>query len=609
VSAPEGGAGGAPAGGSGSPAPARYGPSERSELGGGWLFRLDRGSGIREALQRSTSTAGWSPVSVPNAWNARDTSRASMEGTVAWYRKDFRLPDADAASTWLVRFESVNNRAQVWLNGQPIGSHAGAALPFQLELPARLLDRAGINHLTVRVDDRRDPGRTALWWNYGGILRRVYLQRVDRVGFGAVQVLPRLPCPTCAASIEYRVQLHNYSDTAEAVHLSSRFGALPVDLGTTTIAAGATATYTGAAQLPSPQLWSPAHPHLYEVTLDAAVPGAAGTRMPVSPLAHYWLRSGVRSIAVSREGTVLLNGGRVNLRGVGVVEDSPQTGAALSETAERKLIAEAREAGATLIRSQYPLDEYMEELADEAGIMLWSEIPFDKLPPREVARSSVRSAGLSELRQNILANSSHPSIIVWSIANELWPRPDSSQGEYIARAAALSHQLDPTRPVGLAVAAYPSVGCQARWYAPLDVVGLNDYFGWYPGPVGDLRKRTALPGYLDAMRNCYHGKGLFITEFGVEANRAGPAGERGTYSFQDEWVRYQLNAFASRPWLAGAIYWALKEFRVRPGWNGGNPKPTPPLHTKGLISFTGARKPAFYIVQTSYRDTTQVNSP
>jgi beta-glucuronidase len=624
--APSGASGSSPSssGGalSGSPsatlAPARYGPSERTELDGTWLFRYDSGTGLREHLPQALATSGWTPVQVPNAWNAHDTSTASMDGTIAWYRKDFQLPAGDSESTWLVRFESVNNRMRAWLNGKPIGSHAGAGLPFELTLPAGALNRQGVNHLVVMVDDRRlasDPAKTALWWNYGGILRRVYLQRVERVGFGAVQVLPRLPCTTCAANIEYRVQLHNYSSAPQRVRLTSSYGQLPVDLGTAEIAAGATSTFTGSTTLARPQLWSPASPHLYEVTLDASTaplpppqPGQA-LGLPAQHLAHYYLRSGVRSIAVSPEGTLLLNGQRLNFRGVGVVEDSPQSGAALGEASDRRLIAEALEVGATAIRSQYPLDEYLEELADEHGIMLWSEIPFDKLTPRTLTSSAVQDLGVSELRQNILANSSHPSIIVWSIANELWPTPDRSQGEYIARAVAVGHALDPTRPVGLAVAAYPSVGCQARYYAPLDVVGLNDYFGWYPGPVGDLKRRSALPGYLDAMRSCYRGKALVVTEFGVEANRPGPVGERGTYAFQQDWVRYQLKVFASKPWLAGAIYWALAEFRVRPGWNGGNPKPSPPLHTKGLISYGGIRKPAFYDVEKSYRATTQVNAP
>jgi beta-glucuronidase len=591
---------------------ATWGPAERYELGGRWLFRFDRGVGLRQGFQASASTAGWSGVTVPNAWNATDQSKASMSGTVAWYRRDFQLPAAAAQSTWIVRFESVNNRARAWLNGQPIGSHAGAHLPFELVLPARLLKAHGANRLVLRIDSRRaasDFPKVGLWWNYGGILRTVYLEPVRQVGFASVQVLPRLPCRTCDATIEYRVMLRNYSNAAQSVRLSGSFGQLPVDLGTASIAAGATHTFIRFATLVKPQLWSPSSPHLYDVALELGLGTGAGGSQEWTPAGRYHLRSGVRSIAVSRQGTLLLNGQKLNFRGVGLVEDSRQLGGALNDAAGRRLIGQAKALGATLVRSQYPLDQHLEELADENGLMLWSEIPVDKIPPSILASSEVRERAVAKLRENILTNSSHPSIIAWSIANELAPAPDAAQGTYIAQAVAAAHALDPTRPVGLAVAAYPSVGCQARYYAPLDVLGLNDYFGWYPGPVGDLKNRNGLSSYLDAMRACYRGKGLMVTEFGAEANRPGPVGERGSYAFQEDFVRFHLNVFASKPWLAGAVYWALQEFRVRPGWGGGNPRPSPPIHTKGLISFSGALKPAYYDVQRIFRATTQLGAP
>jgi beta-glucuronidase len=591
---------------------ASWGPSERYALDGSWLFRYDRGVGLARGFQSAASTAGWSQAAVPNAWNATDQSTASMTGTVAWYRKDFTLPAAAAQSTWIVRFESVNNRVRAWLNGQPIGSHAGAYLPFELTLPSSLLRAHATNRLVLRVDSRRaatDLPKVGLWWNYGGILRAAYLERIDRVGFASVQVLPRLPCPTCDATIEWRVMLRNYSTAAQTVRMRGAYGGVSVDLGTASIAAGSTQTLLGRSTLAKPQLWSPASPHLYDVTLDADVAQPPGSSGEWTPAAHYFLRSGVRSIQVSPEGTLLLNGRRLDFRGVGLVEDSKRLGAALDDATRRGMIARVKSLGATAIRAQYPLDERLEELADENGLLLWSEIPVDKIPPRYLAMSSVRDAALEKLRQNILANSSHPSIAVWSIANELDPRPDAAQSAYISRAVTAAHALDPTRPVGLAVAAYPSVGCQARAYAPLDFVGLNDYFGWYPGPVGDLRDRNGLSRYLDAMRACYRGKGLIVSEFGAEANRQGPASERGSYAFQQDFVAFHLKVFSSKPWLSGAIYWALQEFRVRPGWNGGNPRPTPPIHTKGLISFSGALKPAYYDVQKIYRATTQLGQP
>ncbi|HEX4466375.1 MAG TPA: glycoside hydrolase family 2 TIM barrel-domain containing protein, partial [Solirubrobacteraceae bacterium] len=449
---------GAPSG-SATASIAPAGPSGRYNLDGTWLFRLDHGKGLKNRYESSTSTAGWARVSVPNAWNAKDQSKASMKGTVAWYRKDFELPAAGAESTWLVRFESVNNRVQAWLNGKPIGSHSGAYSPFVLTLPARLL-KSGANHLTLRVDSRRKAGdfpSVGLWWNYSGILRRVYLEHVDRVGFGNVQVLPKLPCPTCAATVEYRVGLHNYSSVEQTVSLSSTFGTQPVSLGTGTIAPGATRTFTGQTTIAKPELWSTESPHLYAVTLSASLntEGDAEAEQKavaaLQPVARYSLRTGVRSIEVTPEGLLMLNGRRVDFRGVGLVEDSKTRGAALSEAQETAAVEAVREVGATAIRSQYPLDQHIEELADQDGILLWSEIPVDQVSVKAMQSSALRARAVTLLKQNILANSNHPSIVVWSIADELAAEPDAAQGEYIATAAAASHTLDPTRPVGLAV--------------------------------------------------------------------------------------------------------------------------------------------------------------
>src|SRR2546423_10560611 len=130
------------------------GPTGRFLVGGSWLFQRDTaGHGLRQHWQRRTSTAGWTPVQVPNAWNVGDDSPASMAGSIGWYRKDFTLPEASRTLDWALRFESVNYRAQAWVNGKRIGSHTGAFLPFTLQI-RRGLSRRGVNHLVVRVDSR-----------------------------------------------------------------------------------------------------------------------------------------------------------------------------------------------------------------------------------------------------------------------------------------------------------------------------------------------------------------------------------------------------------------------------------------------------------------------
>jgi beta-glucuronidase len=581
----------------------RDGPSNRYLMGGTWLFRFNGGMGNAT----SASTAGWTQVSVPNAWNATDQSLASYTGAAAWYRKDFLLPSAGSGLTWIVRFESVNYTAIVWLNGHRIGEHAGAFLPFEIALPAAYLNRAGPNRLVVRVDDRRTssdlpPSGTSSttgdpvggWWNYGGLLREVYLRSVDRADFSSVQVLPQLPCATCAATIDYRVDMHNYAATPQRVQLTAHYGSIPLNLGTRTIKPGADAIYTARLPVPHPTLWWPSSPYLYDATLDAAIGGA--------PVGHYDLLSGIRSIRVVG-GHLLLNGAPLHFRGVGLQEDSPMDGFAIDNDQRQAFINEVRGLGATLIRSQYPLHPELEELADEAGIMLWSEIPMYQVKATKIRAAT--PAALEMLRENLLDNGSHPSIVIWSIANELSSKPGPAQADYIRQAVATAHGLDPTRPVALAEAGYPAVGCQAA-YRPLDIIGLNDYFGWYIGPDAQIADPSLLPGFLDEMRSCYPRQALIVSEFGAEANRDGPVEERGTYEFQNAFINSQMSVFAAHPYLSGAVYWALEDFRVRPGWIGGDPHPDPPIFEKGLLNFDGQPKPSYALMQSLISQVSQV---
>ena len=586
------------------------GPDNRYLLGGEWLFRLDNGQGSRQRFQRQASRDGWTPTTVPSAWNVGDNSVASMTGTVGWYRKDFRLPDRRSRMDWLVRFESVNYRARVWLNGRPIGRNTGAYLPWDLRLPRRALKRRGTNRLVVRVDNRRlrtdfppsgltgsgDPAGG--WWNYGGLLREVYLQRVDGIDITSLTLRPELPCASCAARVLARVVVRNYRDSTASVRISGSFGGRALNLGTRRVGAHDFKRFSARLRVAEPRLWSPASPYLYPARFTVR---AGGRRV-----LGYRLHSGIRSVAVSG-GKLTLNGRALNVRGVGLHEDDPRTGFAIDSARRAQIVAQARELGAGMIRSHYPLHPEIHELADRAGLLVWSEIPVYAVKTKYLKQETVRKLAARELESNILANQNHPSIMLWSIGNELSARPGPVQSYYIQRAVRQAKALDPSRPVGLAVAGYPSAGCRPQ-YAALDVIGINEYFGWYPGPNGQIADRDALSDYLDSVRACYPHKAIFISEFGAEANRDGPVEEKGTYQYQQDFVNYHLGIHNSKPWLSGSLSWALQEFRVRPNWDGGNPRPNPPVHEKGLLRFDGSKKPAWFDVQRLFAATPQLGA-
>ena len=268
-----------------------------------------------------------------------------MRGSVGWYRKDFELPDKRAALEWAVRFESVNYRSRVYLNGREIGRNAGAYIPFTMRLKG--LRKRGVNRLVVRVDSRRLPtdfppsglsstgNATGGWWNYGGIQREVYLQKLDTVQFNTVRVLPKLPCGSCPADGRLHARAGERHRRAAGASARPRPTARQrVRLGTRSVRAGKAELFTGrAADRQAAPVVARSSPYLYPVKITVSSGGrTVGT---------YSLKSGVRSVKVSR-GRLYLNGRPVNFRGVGVHEDTRTQGFAVDDAFRERLVAEAQ---------------------------------------------------------------------------------------------------------------------------------------------------------------------------------------------------------------------------------------------------------------------------
>jgi len=577
------------------------GQDGRYLLDGPWLMRLDpTDAGLGERLFAQSTTSGWTATTVPSAWNAGDDSQASFLGGIAWYRKDFRLPSRDRALAWIARFESVNYRATVWLNGRQVGQHVSGYVPFELDLPN--VARGGVNRLVVRVDNRRPaadpvgasnevPHPPGGWWNYGGLLREVSLRAVDRVDVGEVQVQTALASARGPATITARATVRNVSSATQTVALTARFGRSRIDLGAQTLTPRSRRVFEGQLLVRRPKLWSPAKPSLYDVRLAAT---AAQGRARPTQAAGYRLRTGIRTLEVSGGGQLILNKSVVvRFRGVALHEDTLTRGPVMTRDDRERIVALMKESGSTLLRAHYPLDPDFQDLADEEGILIWSEIPATyQLPEVNLGRKLFRDVALRQLTEDIVANRNHPSVVVWSVGNEMASAAGPNQASYLRAVSALARELDPTRPVGLAFAGHPETPCQAA-YGPIDFLGMNDYFGWYTGFGGNIADRDLLPRFLDDLRKCYPRTAIAVTEYGAEANRDGPAEEKGTYQFQDEFIAAHLAAFATKSWLTGGVYWALQEFRVRPFWGGGNPWPTSPIHQKGVVRLDFTKKPGF----------------
>ena len=585
------------------------GQTDRYLLGGTWLYQADPSNvGLSAGWYADQpSTEGWTPVAVPNSYNFADYSVQSYDGYVGWYRRDFTLPTGAfpryvpaAARHWIIRFESVVYYATVWLNGRQIGSHAGGYLPWELDLKGL---RAGVNRLIVRVDDRTDasalpPGPGSPWWNFGGIQREVYLRAVSRADLQQVQIRPVLPCvPGCPATIEEKATVRNVTGRSQVVRLVGSYGGVRVAFGRVKIAPHATWIARASVVIRRPHLWAPGSPTLYKATLT--LEDSKGRS-----LGGYLDYSGIRSIEV-KNGRLELNGRLLNLRGVDVQEENVASGGALSPAQTAQLVNWTKQLGGTIIRAHIPVGPQMEELADREGLLIWSEIPVWGAQNRYFAQPGWVAEALTTLRQNILDNQNHPSILLWSVANEP-PQPlGSAESSYVQGATALVHQLDPTRPAAMAIMGIPGYVCGGA-YAPLQVIGVNEYFGLFQEGGGVTDDRDALSPFLDSLRACHPNQALMVTEFGFDGNRNGPVEEYGTYPFQNDMLAFHLGVFASKPWLSGAILQTLQDFVANPWYGGGNPWPSPPFNNKGVVDLYGNLKPAFAVVSGSFHSTQQI---
>ncbi len=609
---PEPGAGGYVATAPTKGALASDGQEGRYLLGGTWLQKPDpTDTGLASGWWRNVAdTTGWTPTTIPNAYNAGNYSTASMNGSVEWYRRDFTLPlgvfakgAPRTAQSWMVEFESVGYGATVWINGVELGTHTGAYLPFEFRLSHL---HGGVNRLVVRVDDRRTaaslpPGPGGGWFNFGGILDVVYLRPISRADLDSVTIRSAQPCPTCAATITEQATVVNTTSSPQKLALRGQYGAARLTFGTTTLGPGATWSPTATATIAHPQLWAPGSPNLYHATVTLS--DAQGRF-----LGGYSYESGIRTIAVTPDGRLELNGRLLSLRGVNLHEQTVSSGAALSVAQQAQLIAWVRALGATIIRAHYPLDPEMEQMADEDGILLWSEVPVYQVSDTYLGQPAWRTQALGVLAANITANQNHPSILLWSIGNELPTPPTANETAYIAAAAAEARQMDPTRPVGMAVSNWPGVACQTA-YAPLQVIGINEYFGWFDAGGGTTDDRNELSPYLDSLRACYPKQALMITEFGYGANRSGPVEVRGTYQYQLNMLAFTLGVFASKSWLSGAIYFPMQDFAASPGYDGSDPRGTPPWVDKGVLDQFGNAKPSFALMAQLYQAVQQIAPP
>jgi len=574
-------------------------------LKSGWQFKPDpKIQGTTVALDKWVASPGWKAITIPHVFDPRPLA-SEFHGTVGWYKLTFRGPTAREGFGWAFSFQQVRRTMTAWLNGKRIGTNADPYVPFRL--PASGLRSGQQNTLVVRVDNRKGSEPREGWWNWGGITRAVNLVPRGQVALEGPALMSQVSCPenqdnpSCKAAFEFDGTVVNRSafdqpaDTV-TVRLIPPGGGTPIiGQGTArSLHSGESTRLTFSIPVPDPDLWSPDSPDLYDATITTAAGDVVGQ------VDH--LRPGLREISI-RNGLLELNGRQVELRGASIIEDMPGHGPALTDSDISTIVSQLKEVHANITRSHYLLNPKLLNALDEAGIMVWSQAPIYHRDRRLVTEAQ-RSTALATLRGTVLAARTHPSVITNSVANELSVVPDTVPGTkaYLDDAYLTAKDLDPAAPVSVDLLSYPGYGHQET-YAQFDLLGINSYFGWYPGKTNhSTANLDDLGPYLDSMRRMYPSQGLVVTEFGAESTFNGPATQKETFAFQSNYVQQVLNIVKDRPFVAGAIYGTLREFAVKPHWDGGANRHVPrdSIHNKGLMTYEGKRKPAFAVTARAF---------
>jgi beta-glucuronidase len=507
---------------------------------------------------------------VPGDWNSQRPELPFYEGTI-WYKKTFEVDKAPGRRLFLY-FGAVNYEAIVYVNGKRLARHIGGFTPFELEVTDDVAQ--GENVVVVKVDNtrRRDgvPTVNTDWWNFGGITRDVLLVDVP-------QTFIR----------DYFVQLKPGSDGEVAgwVKLDGPHGAQRVTVRIPEAGVEHTVTTDGAGfawlSLRAPlERWSDTNPRRYQVVIEAE-----SDRVEE--------KIGFRTIE-TRGADVLLNGQPVFLRGISIHEQAPlRPGRATSESDARTLLGWAKELGCNFVRlAHYPHNEHMVRVAEELGLMVWSEIPvywtiqWDN--PETYANAE------RQLLDIITRDKNRAAVILWSVSNET-PITDA-RSTFLRRLIAVARHVDSTRLLTAALERhYRDERTQVvddPLGEDLDVLGVNQYVGWYDG----------LPEKCDTLHwDVQYEKPLVISEFGGDA-KAGyhaDAGTRWSEEFQASVYEHTLAMLRRIPVWRGLSPWILNDFqsprRPLPGildfWN-----------RKGLISDRGEKKQAFFVLQAFYRE-------
>ena len=590
-------------------------------------------------VQNNYDDNSWEKVNLPHDWAIKGPFQAGWNSEVgggmgrlpcngvAWYRKKLDIPASDAGKSIFLDIDGAMSYSIVWLNGQLVGGWPYGYNSYRLDLTPYIIP-GGENQLAIRLDN---PNNSSRWYPGGGIYRNVWLTKTNPVHVGQYGTyVTTKNVSKSSATVNLAVTIDNDSGFEATVDVNTQFFALDTKgkrtgkavagsaTSNTRIVQGESARVESSANLKNPRLWGPRPtqtPNLYLAVTTLSQNGKT--------IDQYETRFGIRSLEFDPNNGIIVNGEHIRINGVNQHHDLGALGAAFNTRAAERQLEILREMGCNAIRMSHnpPAPELL-ELTDRMGFIVIDEI-FDSWELKKTLHDFhliFPEWYEPDTRNFIRRDRNCPSIIIWSMGNEVGEQYTGEEGAAIAkRIYDIMKEEDPTRPITCAINyAKPDMALPKV----LDIIGLN-----YQGE--GIRQASEFDG-TDRIRtspsyDAFHSK--FPDKVILSCETASAASSRGIYLFPvskelsapirdgrggDSKIcqvsSYELHAvdfgstadkvfgtIESHPFVAGEFVWN--------GWDYlGEPTPYYQARSSytGIIDLAGFRKERFYLYQSHW---------
>ena len=579
----------------------------KTNIDSNWNYLENETSNSTEAKKATN----WVALNLPHSWNSQDATDndPGYRRSASWYKKNLVITNIDANKLYKLYFEGSNITTKVYVNGKDVGGHIGGYIGFTLDITKFITE--GSNEVLVRVDNSYNieviPSQKSDFIIYGGITRDVWLlsmskNNIDNVKITTPQVSEKAASLNVVATVKNNVNPSQFTYIAQVTNPKGKL------IATKKGNLSGEETSIDFNNIKNPELWDINKPNLYTVSVSLLENGIEKDKIQD--------KVGFRWFEFKDNGPFYLNGKRVLVRGTHRHEEHAGVGAAMSNEQQRKDIESIKEMGANFVRlAHYPQDPEVYKACDELGLLVWDELPWCR---GGIGNEVWQTNSKNMLTEIIHQNYNHPSIILWSLGNEMSWLPDFKDGDnsekmksFLSELNDISHKLDPTRKTVI------------RKYEEgskiVDVFSPSIWSGWYSGSFKSYKKaidkyKLDYKHFIHAeyggdshvgrhSENPINGEGQIKSEGWEEAivqTKVANIAQIGDWSenYIVDLFDWHLHISENDPTFVGNLQWSFKDFAtpLRPEDD------IPYMNQKGLVDRNGNPKDAYYVFKSYWSE-------